>query len=918
MRAQWQRSPPLDFMPTAPPCARHRGALPHFTAAARQVSQEHNVFLKEKTMKVEKMKGSRRWLSWLPKALLATLLAGALAFVGCKSDSDDGDDDIHATKITLDQHVYPLSIASDAQKTVTLTATVEPENSTDTVIWESSNPDVAKVDNGIVTAVGTGDQESATATIKVTAGSVSDTCVITVYKAPIAELKDVTVTIDPVGEKTFDADSEEEFTVTATVTPENAPYGVEWHGIDDAVVGNTKNSTGNVHTLTLTGKKSGTLTIYATVGTGEDAQRSETLTLTVTKTVQDPGTVTPGDDPDEEDDGKTDEDLYGDPLYTQDFSDASVETDIGVQDANMCASEITADGVWRHYFVDTGGRSGARIAWLTQDLTEYTADTSYVLTFDAALTQMSNQKDFFLVSTTEKEDGNNMTSASTNPYLLYMKAAGSDSWTIMSGGENGSPLATVTLEAGKFYHYTLKVTAEGDSPSVLLTIKGAKDADGKAITDLPLDIFGDSYAAKRICLGVGLGTGAEQSLDNVKIFEYAPEQVFVTKVEILPASGTDIPRELGLNGSTTLTVKVYPDNATNKKVSWDSTNKTAVPVTVDEQTGIATVKGIAAAEAEITVTALGGKEGEDVKDSITITVKNETVPATSITITTPASDMNLSINKSVTFEAEVNDDASDKTVTWTSSNPSVATIDAESGEFIGLTEGEVVITATANGGENVSATRTIKLWLCYEDFDDATNGNVAGLFAPPNGGTFTVEDGAVRFTPASDGSGNRSVELSFNLLESEEPLSNVVVEFDAQFHEGSAGANCELQVALGLGNVPSKATNAALTADNGIVLVHATKPKGGSVAYEDDNKAEIPFFKSSSGNLTTPAWCHYKVVITAADDSYSAKLTVTAGSDTLCEDEAVPCAGIPSYLHLLAARQGSGVYLDNVKVYTQQ
>ena len=43
-------------------------------------------------MKVEKMKGSRRWLSWLPKAVLVALLGASIAIVGCKSGDDDDDD----------------------------------------------------------------------------------------------------------------------------------------------------------------------------------------------------------------------------------------------------------------------------------------------------------------------------------------------------------------------------------------------------------------------------------------------------------------------------------------------------------------------------------------------------------------------------------------------------------------------------------------------------------------------------------------------------------------------------------------------------------------------------------------------------------------------------------------------------------
>lgn len=56
-----------------------------------------------------------------------------------------------------------------------LTASVEPSDSTDTVVWSSSNPAVATVANGVVTPVANGD-----CVITATAGSVSATCTVNV------------------------------------------------------------------------------------------------------------------------------------------------------------------------------------------------------------------------------------------------------------------------------------------------------------------------------------------------------------------------------------------------------------------------------------------------------------------------------------------------------------------------------------------------------------------------------------------------------------------------------------------------------------------------------------------------------------------------------------------------------------------
>lgn len=59
--------------------------------------------------------------------------------------------------------------------TDTLTATVTPSNTTDTVVWSTSDSGVATVNNGVVTAVGLG-----TATITATCGGKTDTCTVSV------------------------------------------------------------------------------------------------------------------------------------------------------------------------------------------------------------------------------------------------------------------------------------------------------------------------------------------------------------------------------------------------------------------------------------------------------------------------------------------------------------------------------------------------------------------------------------------------------------------------------------------------------------------------------------------------------------------------------------------------------------------
>lgn len=83
---------------------------------------------------------------------------------------------VPATSITLNQNSLFL-YSNTTPNTATLTATVEPADSTDTVYWSSSNNDVVTVKNGVVKAVGNG-----TAAITATAGEYSATCEVTVAR----------------------------------------------------------------------------------------------------------------------------------------------------------------------------------------------------------------------------------------------------------------------------------------------------------------------------------------------------------------------------------------------------------------------------------------------------------------------------------------------------------------------------------------------------------------------------------------------------------------------------------------------------------------------------------------------------------------------------------------------------------------
>ena len=127
---------------------------------------------------------------------------------------------VPATGLTLDQSTLTLHTG----ETAVLTASVQPENTTETVVWTSSDDTVAAVTDGKITALKEG-----AATITAACGSVKASCALTVEK-PVAVTG---VTLDKSALSLFAGDTA---VLTASVVPENAAdQTVTWSSSDEAV-----------------------------------------------------------------------------------------------------------------------------------------------------------------------------------------------------------------------------------------------------------------------------------------------------------------------------------------------------------------------------------------------------------------------------------------------------------------------------------------------------------------------------------------------------------------------------------------------------------------------------------------------------------------------------------------------------------
>ena len=157
---------------------------------------------------------------------------------------------------------------------------------------------------------------------------------------------------------------------------------------------------------------------------------------------------------------------------------------------------------------------------------------------------------------------------------------------------------------------------------------------------------------------------------------------------VVPSSVTLERQELTLTIGTeqTLTATVEPANAANKSLSWESSDAAVVSVSAKGK-----LKALAEGSAVITVSTFNG-----CKDKCSVTVWDGLVHVTGVSINQPAADM--IVGDRITLSATVlPDDASDKSVSWSSSDSNVATV-SNAGEVAAVGAGRTTITVTTVDG----------------------------------------------------------------------------------------------------------------------------------------------------------------------------------------------------------------------------
>ncbi len=613
---------------------------------------------------------------------LATAVGGGEAVVTAQAVSAPGVTASCAFTVVVPVESVTLNlmrIALKEDESVALTAKVLPEDATDkSISWSSDAPEIASVDDaGHVTALSAG-----IAVITASCGEVRATCGVLVEK------KFISVTSITLDQESLSLVKGGSATLKATVLPEDATDpAVNWsssapevvsveNGVVKALAG------GNAVITAAAGAYTAACSVEVTVPAESIALDQQRLDMVKGATATLKATVLPEDSTDKE-------------LSWSSSAPEVASVENGVVTALKAGSaEIT---------VRVANISAKCMVTVTVPVESVTLDLT-------TLTLEIGQKTS-LKATVSPADATNATlswktsspsvASVTDKGEVAAHAAGSAVITVSAGGKDATCQVTVHEKIIPVESITLSKSevkvSKGRTVTISATVKPVNATD-KTVNWSSSDPSVATVDAKGKITGVRGGT------TTVTARAGDAEASCLVEVTAEVESITLSDKSIAIPEGTTaqLSATVNPDDATDKTLTWSSSNKTIA--TVDENGLVTGVKG---GKTVITVKA-GNKSA-----TCAVTV---TVPVESVTLdkSTASVDEGSTLRLSATVYPSY---ASDKTVTWTSSDESVATVDA-SGKVTGVSRGKAVITAQA-GDCSATCQLTVTVPVASIDLDQA-------------------------------------------------------------------------------------------------------------------------------------------------------------------------------------------------------
>ena len=343
-----------------------------------------------------------------------------------------------------------------------------------------------------------------------------------------------------------------------------------------------------------------------------------------------------------------------------------------------------------------------------------------------------------------------------------------------------------------------------------------------------------------------------------------PTEVAVTSVSVIPTS-----MELTVGDTHSISATVEPSDATNKGVTWKSSD-----------TGIATVNdgkvtAVAPGNATITVTTTdGGKTA-----TCAVKVNPKPVPVSSVSLN--ETELKLTTGDKATLKATVlPEDATDKSVSWSTSDDKIATV--KDGEVEAIAPGKATITVTTNNG---SKTATCEVTV------EAPVVKVSSVTVSPEA-VELVEGAKVKLTATvlPEDATDKSVSWST----SDEKVAKVkdgeveavaigTANITVTTTDGGKTAVCKVTVkakAVAVTGVKLDKTELTLRVDESATLTATVEPAGASnknVSWSADPASVVKV--SNEGKVTGVAKGTGTVTVTTEDGGFKAscKVTVSEG-----------------------------------------
>jgi len=575
-----------------------------------------------------------------------------------------------------------------------LLAVIEPSTAANTAVtWRSSNNNVATVNNGVVTAIGVGEAEIIVTTVD---GSKIDVCYVTVTPKSVERITLSKSSIDVFFRETEDRTQ----TLTATVTPGDATDpSIIWASNNETVATVIDHNDG---TATVTLHAAGSAVITATSASNSSVSATcpvivrairvtsiqlDKSSLELNPLEHDTLTATLTSDSDD----------YGpdDTTVTWSSSNESVAT---VSSTGSVTAVGAGTAVITARTAD-GGFVATCVVRVWQKVTGVALDQS------GLSLNVGDRGTLTAMVSPSTAANKTVTWASSNPEIATVDAAGNvtalaaGTATITVTTEDqgkqdtctitvANPVTGVTLDAA-----TLTLTKASEPRTLVATVFPA-NAENATVTWTSSDstIVNVDDEGNITAVAVGQATITATANGHTATCIVTVDPILVSSIAM------DAALTLHVGETGDLTVAVNPDNAENRSLNWTSSDSTIATVALD-----GTVCAIKPGTALITATAADGSG----KYAVCIVTVTEAV--TGVSITEPAPSFDLNMGSTLTLHAVVESDgATDETVTWSSSNPAVATVSAH-GVVTPIAPGTTSIeAATADGDYSDSRTVTVR------------------------------------------------------------------------------------------------------------------------------------------------------------------------------------------------------------------